>query len=519
MSRATSRFVLAVAAPLLFWHCARFEQVQVRHVRLVGPRQGASVAVEFDLNWRNSFRDSVNWDAAWVVVKFSVGEGPWRHATLSSLPQHTSVGNDNGIAPTVEPATDGLGAFVYRATAGEGAVNWDDVRVRWNYAADGVADDDEVQVRVVALDMVYIPPGAFVLGDGEGGDVRGHFRSTGGALPFAVTGESPLVLGGRAEGGLGSNNGYGMNEPFPDDFEESIPAALPAQFPKGFAGFYVMRNELTQGHYATFLNTLTPRQQRRRNPADHDPAVRPGRERNSIVTTPPFWASSPDRAANVLSWMDAAAFADWAALRPMSELEFEKAARGGAGPVTGEFAWGSNAIHQRRYSLAQINTRHERITNAGSGTGNAAYALTTGGAEPCWSCIRGPLDVAAFWTPTATRAEAGASYYRVRGLSGNLAERVATVGNPLGRRFDGRHGDGNLNEDGNASGPEVSRWPGSSNTGSRSQVIGAVGSGFRGGSWASAAANLRTSDREYAATPDNSRHPTFGYRFVRTAPR
>jgi hypothetical protein len=102
-------------------------------------------------------------------------------------------------------------------------------------------------------------------------------------------------------------------------------------------------------------------------------------------------------------------------------------------------------------------------------------------------------------------------------LSGNLVERTVTIGNAAGRRFDGSHGDGQVNAMGNAAGPEVSRWPGSSNTGERSQIIGALGSGFRGGSWASPAHNLRISDREFADTPDNSRKPTFGYRFVRTA--
>ena len=48
-------------------------------------------------------------------------------------------------------------------------------------------------------------------------------------------------------------------------------------------------------------------------------------------------------ACNWLSWADVAAYLDWSGLRPMTELEFEKACRGPNAPVAGEYAWGSNA--------------------------------------------------------------------------------------------------------------------------------------------------------------------------------
>lgn len=58
---------------------------------------------------------------------------------------------------------------------------------------------------------------------------------------------------------------------------------------------------------------------------------------NIVVNEPDdgAWVS-----ANDLSWMDGAVLADWAALRPFTELEFEKAARGPVVPVADEFAWG-----------------------------------------------------------------------------------------------------------------------------------------------------------------------------------
>ena len=43
--------------------------------------------------------------------------------------------------------------------------------------------------------------------------------------------------------------------------------------------------------------------------------------------------------------MDLVAYLDWAALRPMTELEYEKIARGSAEAIVpGEYAWGSTSI-------------------------------------------------------------------------------------------------------------------------------------------------------------------------------
>ncbi len=369
--------------------------------------------IEFDLGWSHSFRNAVNWDAAWVFVKFRLGAEPWRHATLSSQEEHVSIRDDNGVTAEVVVTADGMGAFVFLTAPGTGPVDWDGVGVFWNYAADGVPNGAPVSVHVSAIDVVRVPTGPFVLGDAEGGNVRGHFRGATSALTFAVTGEEAITLGGSSPGRLDSNDSYGMAAPFTDDFNESVSVELPARFPKGYAGFYIMKYELTEGLYAAFLNTLDERQQQARNPA---------------------------------------------------------------------------------------------------------YDLTTGGPGPCWSCLGGPLRVGAFAAAGATREEAGSSYYGVLDLSGNLVERVVTVANSAGRRFDGRHGNGSIGANGNASGLEVARWPGTTATGAQSQIIGALGSGQRGGGWTTPAANLRISDREYAATTDNTRDPAFGYRFVRTAP-
>ena len=125
----------------------------------------------------------------------------------------------------------------------------------------------------------------------------------------------------------------------------------------------------------------------------------------------------------------------------------------------------------------------------------------------------------AFGSDTATAEERGESYYGARALSGNLFERVVTVGHAAGRAFRGTHGDGQLNARGNAAGPEVTTWPGSSRRDGDFEVTGALGSGLRGGSWTSPALRLRGADRAFAATPDPARRGTYGVRLARSARR
>ena len=90
-----------------------------------------------------------------------------------------------------------------------------------------------------------------------------------------------------------------------------------------------------------------------------------------------------------------------------------------------------------------------------------------------------------FATPDSGRVAAGASYWGIMELSGNLWERVVAVGNPAGRRFAGTHGDW----------PEVEDGP------------GGIGLGFRAsrrsvncrGRARTNDNRLRTSDREMLA--------------------
>jgi len=507
--------------------CSRTKAVHVGRANVIHDQTAGLWRIEFDLGWSNSFRDTTNWDAAWIFVKFRGPSGGWEHATLSADPGEYSVVGSASVPPAFAPSSDGKGVFVYRSTEGAGRVDWNRLRIAWERTADGLSAATDVTVRVFALPMIYVPTGPFHLGDGEIGNIWGHFQGSEPGEPYAVLSEDSIVLGGAVPGRLGNNDGYGMSgatglirpeSSIPDDFGSGRSAILPGPFPKGFRAFYVMRYELTQRQYADFLNTLTNKQIEHRNPARS--RARPSVDRYTITTIPPFTASVPDRAVNWVSWGDAAAFADWAGLRPMTELEFEKAARGPREPEPGEFAWGNSTIHEGRYIVSGDGSRGEHVGNPAIGEGNAAYAGTMGGdpTRSCGSCLRGPLPVGAFEKPDATRMETGSSWYGVAELSGNLYEWSVTVGDAEGRRYDGSHGDGQLDESGAAAGTSVATWPGAIGIGPDARVTEAAGVGLRGGSWATPADFLRVSNRRLAATSDSTRHPTFGIRLVRTAP-
>ena len=101
-------------------------------------------------------------------------------------------------------------------------------------------------------------------------------------------------------------------------------------------------------------------------------------------------------------------------------------------------------------------------------------------------------------------------------LGGNLKERVVTIGNSIGLLFTGTQGNGVLNTttgfEGNAN---INGWPGM-DAQPLNGVTGAMGSGFRGGSWADSANYLRISDRTEAALTSTAALSTFGGRGVRT---
>jgi surface protein len=466
------------------------------------------VAVTFDISWTHSWRSSStpnNWDAAWVFVKYRVGSGEWNHAKLTET-GHTVPANAAitlGLADTSSPfnisTNPGVGAFIYRRNPGAGTFTASGVSLRWNYAANGIATTDNVEMKVLAVEMVYVPEAPFYAGD-NGTSTGALAQGSSDTDPWYVTTEGGLSV----QNSTGNGSGAGQTEPLyynPSVTDGDAAGAvyiLPAAYPKGFAPYYVMKSHISQGQWVAFFNTLTSAQKSARDitAAKGDSLA----YRNNVSWTSGD-ATLPDRGSGAtyqhvgmsyLSWGDVAAYLDWAGLRPMSELEFEKVARGSLSPVAGEYAWGGAS-----------GTQATSISNGGIGTERAQSGANVSYGDH--GGVQGPLRGGSFGYGVSTREASGAGYYGVMDLSGSLWDRVVTVANSSGRSFNGsHHGDGILDPSGNAN---VSTWPPSNGS----------GAGFKGGSWYDAASVSRTSDRTRAALISASRTNTTGGRGVRIA--
>jgi len=455
---------------------------EVSSVHLAGVKQGCAI-VAFDIGWPNSWRTSAsveNWDAAWIFVKYRSGNsGAWHHAHLADRGHKAPKGSTIAVAP------DGTGAFIYRSAAGSGPVHFSDVQLGWKCPPPVLKAGTPLRIAVFAVEMVYVPEGAFFMGSGADDEKGSLYEGGDGMKPFKVTSEETISCGnqkgqlwGKEQSGDNSMGGEGT---------------IGAAFPKGFAPFYCMKYEVSQGQYADFLNTLTAAQAKARFPG------KKGEHRHTLGGEYPlFAAEAPKRACNFLGWADGAAFTDWAGLRPMTELEFEKACRGTNKPVPGEYAWGDTTLHESEYTVSADGTP-EAMVNACAGKGNALCRMTDGE-------LNGPVRCGIFAASrkNPTRVESGSTFYGIMEMSGNLRERIVTMGNDKGRAFTGAHGNGKLTENGNA---DVENWPGPD----------AHGAGCRGGDWHKRPAYMRVSERKYAAVSQPKRFNRYGFRAVRTA--
>ena len=507
MKKRTITLFTALAL-LLFAGSVAANNINVSNIRVTGQNTTAGennpanyTLVQFDLSWENSWRTSSapnNWDAAWVFVKYRVGSGDWQHAWLNNTGHSSGTGTSATIdAGLLTPGTafhattnPALGVFIYRSADGTGNFSITGAQLRWNYGANGVADNATVDVKVFAIEMVYVPAGNFYVGSG-GTETSAFYMYPTTTNPYQITGEGAITVG-TTDGNLYyPSSTYGGDQSGP----------IPANFPKGYAAFYCQKYEISQQQYVDFLNTLTSAQASTRYPNATT-------NRHAITVSGGVYSTTnPYVACNFLSWMDGAAYSDWAGLRPMTELEFEKACRGLETPVANEYAWGTATVAGNAYTLENDNATNEGIaSNYSTSTGNASYDITDGS-------IDGPLRVGIFAANADNqgRITAGASYYGIMELSGNLWERAVTVGNATGRDFTGLHGNGALSTNGHAN---ETAWPGLTS----GEVTGATGSGFRGGNWYNPATHLRVSDRLYAAGTNTNRNNNYGFRAVRVAP-
>lgn len=137
--------------------------------------------------------------------------------------------------------------------------------------------------------------------------------------------------------------------------------------------------------------------------------------------------------------------ADWMGLRPISELEYEKAARGPIVPMKGEFSWGTTTINLITELFGEENGTETPLPVNSNFNGWGHLIGGDGG--------YGPVRAGIFFGEQTNRINSGASYYGVAELSGSPFETMVTLlsnKHPQQftiyyyRGFQGYNGDGEL---------------------------------------------------------------------------
>jgi hypothetical protein len=305
--------------------------------------------------------------ADWIFIKFSTqggGVGTWNHALLAP-------GGTVSSSATLTLGSDSMGAWLDHSATGSqmsATVNLNMAtfanRIGWN----------SVMIQVYAVAMVHIPTGSFVYN------------------------ESNL-------GGTTSNNYNGTAGPQTVASAANIPASAAAGWPNGYSSFYIMRYPISQGQYADFLNSVSAT-----TATVHADTVFSNFGYSMSVNAGVYSTADRNLAMVRMSFFDLSAFLSWAALRPITEMEYERAGRDVA-PDARFYPWGS-----------QAPTTPPNYWPPNEGGGPFAQNNMNFGNLSSQSI----LDVGRYMSSDVyrTAAQTGVSPYGVADLSGNIATAV-----------------------------------------------------------------------------------------------
>lgn len=414
-------------------------------------------------------------DGVWCFLKIRTNDYTWKHIYLSENEIFINQNSNQILDTKIETVNDKGGFFLSSIIKeNKNGISQTSISIK---LPDEIKNQFGVyDIALYAIEMIWVDEGSFFVGDGVHSQnalrKATQTNDSTNTKPFLIHSENEILVGTN-EGNLYGNNN---SEFFPK-------SAIPTTFPKGYTGFWVMKYEINQSLYTDFLNTLTFKQQvnRTANSPESEintPALAISSNtllRNSIfikekgnknLDIPAIYATNYDtkdgkyRACNWLNAQDIAAFLDWAALRPITELEFEKAARGITNPIKGEFSWGTPYIIDAN-TVQNDGTESETVSELANGTDSAGLASYNSGIE--LNQLNGVLrngfgakgldffDSNSSTSDFELRLQAGASFWGVLELSGNVWEYCVKINNPNTLNFQRNQvGNGFLDENGNA---------------------------------------------------------------------
>lgn len=421
--------------------------------------------IQFTIQWDNSWRVSIgpsNWDAVWVFVKRQTcnqaAQNPWLHANLDATASNHSIADPD---MQVDLASDKKGVFIHRANDGVGNVAQTTVTLT---LASAINSDN---IQVIGIEMVYVPEGEFYIGDGNVTNNASSNWYMGDASSNPVLISSSLLA--TYSGGM-PKSVYGGG---PTAYGSTV--SLPSTFPFGYNAFYCMKYEITVDLFIAFLNSLTYDQQLHMQETGNWNTNPPTSPRGTsftsrygykiLIDTPAITTNmlkpavyGADANANsiynedcdglglaiTLNKLCFLAFLDWAAIRPMSEFEYEKACRGPLPPVLNECPWGTTDLTKSYGTITNRYCSNETSSANALGLANV-YASGSG------TAYRVGIEA----TATSDRVHAGATYYGILNMAGGTFERCLGGWSYDYSSFTTLCGDGSLASDGQT---DMSIW-------------------------------------------------------------
>lgn len=547
-------FLLLFILASLINNNVQANNVKIQNVSIINNGPG-NIRVQFDLSWDNSWRVNTgqsNYDGVWVFFKYRPmgSTGEWSHMDLMTGGDQAPAGctiNTMNYGPTL--GNDRTGAMIYRSNPGAGTVSFAGIQV-------GVKPNlpYDIDVQGFAIEMVYIPEATnLFLGDGDGitesfnafhlNASTGDNKTQNYYVYATNVNQSQLIhtdLNAFDDDYLNGENGKQLKVANKGLIENST---LLPDWPT-FMALWSMKYEITQGAYRDFLNTLSLAQQINHIAASPSSArgtlamVTSGTPvRANIKIDVPSAGSTPVvfgcdengngvfdepadgeyAACGYLNWPDVAAYLSWSGLAPMTEFVYERICRGystaGANlAVLNEYAWGTNQLAATAMTVSNQGDANEIISNqtisAFRGYANAPSNTPAPGMP-----LRNGIFAA---NPGANRVVSGAGFFGVMELTGNIEEVCVTLGNSIGRLYNGHNGIGALDANGYSTGYT---WPGFSNnvnetTAGVLPIKYSAGTILKGGSFSGSMDALRVSDRSAGQAESVTRNAWQGGRGV-----